>query len=289
MRRARPKSRRIKPQRENPFFERFSLSIDVQEAQRRFINRATDQLFTFPFITDDYLKKMKPWYVRCVAYDLGELSSEANSFASLAKHDFLRCLQIIESIYSRLADDPNVDQEVTVPVFESSIYRNLESSEVDLGVAWKKGRLHPSGAKELDDALINESLEWLNTRRFANVAKPFSKALDHYLHAVTKPALLHDVITDAYEALEAMAKILTGRDTKDLSANRELFIRQLKVSPSYSRLVFEYIQYANKYRHAAGMGTAKQTPLRHEVESFLYMTGLFLRLAQASLDQKEDI
>lgn len=141
MRRARPKSRRIKPQREQPFFQRFSLSIDVQEAQRRFINRATDQLFTFPFITDDYLKKMEPWYVRCVAYDLGELSSEAKSFESLAKRDFLRCLQIIESIFFRLADDPNVDQEVTVPVFESSIYRILESSEVDLGVVWKKGRL----------------------------------------------------------------------------------------------------------------------------------------------------
>ena len=86
-----------------------------------------------------------------------------------------------------------------------------------------------------------------------------------------------------------MAKILTGRDAKDLSANRELFIKQLKVSPSYSRLVSEYIQYANTYRHAAGINTAKQTPVRHEVESFLYMTGLFLRLAQASLDQKKDI
>lgn len=167
-------------------------------------------------------------------------------------------------------------------ILENSIQNILDSSEVDLEIAWKKGKFHPSGARILDDVLINESLDWLNTNRFQNVVKPFSKALDHYLHSLTKPALLHDVITDAYEALEAMAKIATGRDTKDLSANREQLIKQLNVSPSYSRLLSEYIQYANDYRHAAGTGRVKQTPQRHEVESFLYMTGIFLRLAQTA-------
>lgn len=82
-----------------------------------------------------------------------------------------------------------------------------------------------------------------------------------------------------YEALEALAKIVTGRD-KDLSANAEVFISAVKVSEGYKRVLKEYIDYANKMgRHAGEKGQAKPSLSRKEVESFVYLTGLFIRVA----------
>ena len=85
-----------------------------------------------------------------------------------------------------------------------------------------------------------------------------------------------------YEALEALGKIVTNRD-KDLSANAELFLKKLGVSEAYKKLLKEYISYANKFRHAADTSVPKPNLSTAEVESFIYLTGVFVRLAiQAS-------
>ena len=82
-----------------------------------------------------------------------------------------------------------------------------------------------------------------------------------------------------YEALEALAKIICGKD-RDLSANRESFVSELKLADSYKRMLKEYIGYANDFaRHAGPDGKQKPLPARREVEGFMYLTGLFIRLA----------
>jgi hypothetical protein len=82
-----------------------------------------------------------------------------------------------------------------------------------------------------------------------------------------------------YEALEALAKIVTGRPDKDLSANRELFIKKVKASDEYKQLLKDYIDYANKFRHAVKEGESRPKLTEKEAESFIYLTGLFIRLA----------
>jgi hypothetical protein len=82
-----------------------------------------------------------------------------------------------------------------------------------------------------------------------------------------------------YEALEALAKIITGRTNKDLSANREPFVSKVKASEHYKKLLKEYIAYANEFRHAEREPGARPVPRRAEVESFMYLTGIFIRLA----------
>jgi hypothetical protein len=48
----------------------------------------------------------------------------------------------------------------------------------------------------------------------------------------------------------------------------------------YKRMLKEYIEYANKFgRHAGPRGMPKPMPSRKEVEAFMYLTGLFIRLA----------
>ncbi len=98
------------------------------------------------------------------------------------------------------------------------------------------------------------------------------------MHSNNKPELLSDVVTDMHEALEAQAKITAGND-KDLSANAELFISKLNVSNEYKPILKGYISYANEFRHAAEQGQKKDPLSRRETESFIYVTGLFLRLA----------
>ncbi len=66
---------------------------------------------------------------------------------------------------------------------------------------------------------------------------------------------------------------------KDLSANKELLIKALKVSEEYKSILTKYIEYANNVRHAIEEGKQKPQPSNKEVESFIYLTGMFIRLA----------
>lgn len=82
-----------------------------------------------------------------------------------------------------------------------------------------------------------------------------------------------------YDALEALSKIVCGND-KGINANRDAFISKLGLHASYNTMLAEYIDYANLVaRHAGEKGQAKPLPSRREVESFMYLTGLFIRVA----------
>ena len=82
-----------------------------------------------------------------------------------------------------------------------------------------------------------------------------------------------------YEALEAMGKITTGRDI-DLSSNAEAFIKSIDASAGYREVIKPYIKYANEYfRHATSDAHPKPQISIREAESFVYLTGVFLRLA----------
>jgi hypothetical protein len=61
---------------------------------------------------------------------------------------------------------------------------------------------------------------------------------------------LAEVITNAYEALEARAKIVVASG-KDLSAIQELFIKKVNASEEYKRVLKDYVEYAGRFRHAA--------------------------------------
>ena len=154
-------------------------------------------------------------------------------------------------------------------------------SEVDLNIRWQDGKFLRSGVRLLDEELVNKTLHWLNKKRYDTVLQPFSKGLDHFLHSQKRPELLADVITDMYEALEALAKIITSRKDKDLSANRELFIKCLDAPEAYKLILKDYIDYANYFRHAIKEGEKRPSLSQRIVESFIYLTGIFIRLATA--------
>jgi len=268
------------------FHDRFQLPIASDEARRRFINRALNDVFSRFFGVEGFFVQGIDFLDRAklesnVVSSLGEVYLTGAAVAHASK-SFLNCLLALESLHHHLGPWPQEKKFVA-----NAIERLLSESETDLGVSWDGQAFRLSGAAELDQALVNEPLRWIRPQRYETVRAPFTKGLQHYLESIQDPAKLADVVTDAYEAMEAMAKIVTRRPQMDLSANAELFISKIGVSEAYKKILKEYISYAQSFRHAAPQESPRPTPVRRETESFLYLTGIFLRLAIQHLEGEE--
>ncbi|MFC1864473.1 hypothetical protein ACFLYG_01430 [Chloroflexota bacterium] len=262
------------------FYQRFNIQVSVDDVHKRFINRAVNMIgVTLPDLEILRRDSNKPEYVRValvyVATELGVGYEWNKLFNDYAATDFHSCLLSLEALY-RIFTDESRYYEYAAKV-RVSIEHAISLSETDIGLNWRDGVFWPSGAKLLDEALVNENLKWLADKGYHDVLGPFEKGLRHFLEAQQKPERLGDTVTDIYEAVEALAKVVTGRD-KDLSGNAELFISKLELSDYYRKMLKDYIDYANDYRHAAKLGEKKKPLIRNEVEAFIYTSGLFIRL-----------
>ncbi len=253
------------------FHIRFNIQIKREEAIRRFRNRVKSEILN-DLEMDEDIEGIE----KAVAFELGEEYQEAGDIRDYVNDNLYEYLHALEAICGYLKTN-NRDEDLKV--IEKTIDLILGKSELDLGITWKNGKFISAGAEELDSALVHQPLKWLRKKSYKSILEPYEKGLDHYLHSLSKPELLSDVVTDIYEALEALTKLVTGRSTKDLSANKQLFISKLGVSRAYEKILNEYIDYANEFRHATIEGKNKPQPSRNEVESFIYLTGIFLRLA----------
>lgn len=260
-----------------PFHKRFNIKIDIQDAKKRFINRAYNEIFDRYFqltYTRPQNKENKRNLIRrVVASALGMKYEHTVSFEQYIGLDFHKCLQAVEAMYS------NLQYHEEQRVFEILIKNIMSMSEHDLGIAWRDGHFVPSGAKLLDDALVNENLKWLEDNDLKNILDPFNMGLLHYSESVKNPKKLKDVITDMHEALEATAKWITNSNS-DLSSNTVKFIEELGFSREHREMLKAYVTYANRYfRHAQNAEEQPVSISPSEAENFIYMTGLFIRFA----------
>lgn len=248
------------------FHERFDIDIDIEEAKERFVFRAKnlfDQTFSRPVQRDIMLSQ--------IATAVGRNYIRGKDFLFFVESDFLDTLRALEVAYNH-EKDGNIKERI-----EQIITDLLNLTEVDIAIKWKNGCFIPTGAELLDDRLINDPLKWLRDQRYVTVVAPFEKGIRLLIESKKYPDLLSDVITDMYEAIEALAKIITDRD-KDLSANKELFLKNVKAGEYYRKTLSYYIEYANNFRHSAKEGIQKPDLSKAEVENFLYLTGIFIRL-----------
>jgi len=258
------------------FHERFDIEVGLVEAKRRFVNRVHNLLiddFVFGLRHDTWRQVYK-----AITSKLGERYADNKSIHQTIGLDFFRNLQAVEAIYEFLGPSYSYSNQEERRLIDLTIHRLLSESEADLGIAWQDGHFVRKGAALLDQKLVNDTLHWLRDAGYESVLQPFEKGLRHFVEANVKKHVLSDVITDMYEALEALAKIVTSRD-KDLSANQESFISRVKASENYKALLKNYINYANDFRHAASENKPKPQISEQETESFVYMTGVFIRLA----------
>lgn len=261
------------------FYQRFNIEVNQLEAQGRFVNRVINFIEgTITGLSVAYRNPPGPIRLALIAVSsrLGKECNYQTTFRNYAKADFQSCLLAVEALYD--AYNSTTGHRKLAKNVDMSIREAISLSETDLGIEWRDGVFWRSGAKQLDEALINENLKWLADRHFQDVLVPFEKGLRDFLEAKQKPEKLKDTVTDIYEAVEALAKRITDRD-RDLSANAELFISRLKLSGYYKQMLKNYIEYAGNYRHAAKLGKEKKPLSENEVEAFIYTSGLFIRLA----------
>lgn len=252
------------------FINRFNIEVGQDEARKRFVNRAYNRIF-HKFFYDLHQNERYRIHLEIVSA-LGDKYLYHTNLEHHIGYDFHRNLLALETLYQSLDYYDRDPCDLLIKLL-------MQESEVDLGIRWTNGRFIKSGAKMLDEKLVNDVMLWLREKRYLSVLTPFEKGLNHFLHSDKRPELLSDAITDMYESLEALSKIITKHPTKDLSANRELFISKVKASDAYKKILSEYVNYANEFRHAAEEGRNKPTISQHEVESFIYLTGLSIRLA----------
>jgi hypothetical protein len=258
----------------NSFVDRFDLNLDIDEAKTRFVNRVHNEILWGFLLARHFSQDHQYLIARSVATHLGDRFTNT-AVVNFVGDDFLRNLQAIEAIYGTFG---NMEHSLK-KVLSDTVDGLLTTSERDLGISWKDGKFYPSGAKLLDEKLVNDVMKWLREKKYATVLAPFEKGLRHLLESSKRPELTGDVVTDMYEALEALSKIVTGRETKELSANQEAFIAEVKASASYKKLLRQYIEYAQEFRHAAEQKSPRPTIAPKEAESFAYLTGVFIRLA----------
>jgi hypothetical protein len=251
------------------FHERFDIELSLDEARRRFVNRALNSVFTNSMF-DDMLNSDSRKYI---ATAIGKRYEPGWYKLDLYITNFHECLMALEAAYNML---PGTDFACDI---EAQIMWMLDQSESDIGVKWEDGRFWRTGAKLLDEELINNQLKWMANGRLEPVRTPFAKALQHLLEAEENDAVLSKIITDAYESLEALSKIITNRPNKDLSGNKELMLSKVAASDEMKQILNSYIPFANRFRHAESTGTPKPKLTKAEAEYFVYLTGAFIRLA----------
>jgi len=269
------------------FHERFDIPVSLDEAKRRFVNRAETLIFS-GFIHQRVSMRIREDIKREIVAGLGEIYVSQTPLQSYISNDFNQTLKALEEFYYAVSVSTPMIYAAEAHLsmqLDNLIKRLLRDAEVDLGVRWENGCFVKSGAELLDKALVNDVLQWLRDKAYENVLMPYEKGLRHFLEAEKRPEVLSDVITDTYEAVEALAKIVTGRPNTDLSGNAEVFIKAVKASDEYKSILKEYIVYANRFRHSPRPDRPRPSLSVPEVESFIYLTGIFIRLAITGTDK----
>jgi hypothetical protein len=256
------------------FSHRVDRKNKLDEAKRRFVARVSDDIF------QDLFSASLPSFKRVFATTLGKHYTSAMSALEEYIHpSFEGTLQGLEAFYRAYSIRFPTDVE-GLDALNAQICALLAESDVDLGVRWHQGHFMRFETTFLDHSLTDEVLLWLQETHEQNVLEPYKRGLRQFLHAEQDPEALAHVVIDMYASFEAFVTQTTGAD---LSTNQELFLDMVHVSAPYKNVLQEYVKYAHACRHAVQTEKTPPSLSLQEVESFIYLTGVFLRLAMTTV------
>lgn len=140
----------------------------------------------------------------------------------------------------------------------------------------------PKGAKELDDALISEPLEWLSDYPVSR--KTFIDALRQYSEGV----YIRDSADNLRKSLEDFLREFLNND-KDLNANKKEVEKYLKEQSANSELIKMLVSLISHY-YLLNNDTAKHKDNidKKYLEFLLYQTGLFIRMLIVVKTEEKD-
>lgn len=251
------------------FNQIFGAEESLEDERRRFVDRVNQVIFSS---TEDMAGYSTIF--RQVCFELGINADERikawrNSIGvsqysvpeliTLTLKSFNETLLVLSILYHCFKEKQGLAQTIELV---------LSKSTCDLGVRWHEGFFYPSGAKELDESLIEESLIWL--KEYPDEQQNYKNALENY----SKDEHSVDVVTNCYSALEGVArKILSNNKT--LGNNSKLLLAKIGLSQGWKTILDAFINHTHNSRHA---GKGRHEISKEEAEAFLYMTGLFIRL-----------
>jgi hypothetical protein len=263
----------------------FGIRDDLDTEQRRFVERINQTVFAR--IEKFHYPVSYQAIFEIVCYWLGinpnDRISKANqmnygsetlvpSLRSLTQDEFMETLKVLGFLYKALDKNPEAQQSLS-----RSIKVALSNATIDLEVAWNNGMFYPAGARELDEKLIEEPFKWLDD--FPNEKADYLKAVTGYANK-----RLDEVIINCYVAVEGIARAVLG-NKKTLDNNRERLMKTLGLSQEWKALLNNFITYANEFERHASENRHSLNPI--EVEGFLYLTGILLRMAILAARTKE--
>jgi hypothetical protein len=141
--------------------------------------------------------------------------------------------------------------------------------------------LYPSGAAELDEHLVNRTLQWLS--RFPDAAKKFEHALEAYL--TMEPKKTRNLLDDLRVCLELLLRDILA-NTKSLENQEKFLLPWLQKNGVHQQVINMYQMLLAKfcsYQNDAVKHGEKWSPI--EVEFMIYLTGTFIRLLQQLHEQ----
>lgn len=259
------------------FNQQFGLSEGLDEEKKAFVNRINQTVLNSIESEYDYGK-----IFRFLCYQLGVNADDRiraasrysygderiPSLRSLTGDDFLQTLKILVTLYRFYDDKDRYNYEQDLNKIEALVKVALANSNLDLGISWKKGMFFKSGVEILDEKLIEEPLDWID--EFPSTKEDYKKALSSLLKK-DYPG----VVDHCYLSFEGLVRSLL-KNNKTLDNNKQELLKKLELSQQWKSFLDKFTDYANEFKRHASKNRDKIKPL--EVEAFLYLTGLLIRL-----------
>lgn len=158
--------------------------------------------------------------------------------------------------------------------FSNLLCKMLDESHILFDLLENEGEyfIFPKGAKELDDALVSEPLEWLND--YPNSRKTYVTALKQYSEGI----YIRDVADNLRKALETFLQEFLG-NTKNLEKNKNEICKYLGEQGVDSGISGLFQSLINSYKNINDR-IAKHNDAVDEklLEFLLYQTGVLIRM-----------
>lgn len=262
----------------NKVFERWNIEIDNEAATKTLKNQLNNTIcqyfnginviykeniiYRFYHLVGESTRCLDdPFFYDDIFSGYLDINKDSNMYYIFLNHFFY-------ALYEFLSDDPR-QEDLCVDLNEDIL---AASSPIQI-ITFEDGPMMivPAGAKELDDALVNDVLNWLSD--YPKARENLIDALKSYNSKEIKACLIH-----MYKSFEEFLKKFFENDKNIEKQQKDIvgFFDRIQVNPHtkniFGQIMNFYKIYMNEYvRHGDGA-------VYDDIEFFLYQTGAMMRL-----------
>lgn len=280
------------------FKKRFGKQINESEIKQDFVNRINHYLLK-PMgnrIGDTYYRENPIFDFICLSLNLEPQAvlSEHNSryrygsdpsipsLKYLTNDDFEKTLIIIESLYEYFKQHNVHDSSNWLEKIDEVVKQSL-NQPINLGINWSDGKFYPRGAEELEKVVIGDVLNWLSD--YPKTQTIYQNALDHYSQSLRDTVKRKDVISNAFQAVEDLTRVILN-NKKSFDKNFGELVRKLTLNQHWEQILNRYKELSKEFGRHPGRNK-KFIPEQEDTEAFLYLSGLLIRLILQNLKDKK--